>query len=75
MVNSSRKGIIERGLKQIITEVHRLEANIQPQNTKSVNLIKKLGFRNEGYSPRYLYLNNQWCDHERWAITSEEWKF
>ena len=52
--------------------LHRLEANIQPENTNSINLVKRNGFRKEGYSPRYLKINNEWRDHERWAMTYED---
>jgi ribosomal-protein-alanine N-acetyltransferase len=53
--------------------LHRLEANIQPENTPSIRLVKQLGFRREGYSPRYLKIGGRWRDHERWAILAEEW--
>ena len=71
---------MKKGMKLLLsyifqkTKLHRLEANIQPENIPSIKLVEKLGFRKEGYSPRYLKINDVWCDHERWAITKEDWK-
>lgn len=72
------KGVMSAGLKLVLKYVfeelklHRIEANIQPENTRSINLVKKNKFRYEGFSPRYLKINNKWCGHEHWAITHEE---
>ena len=74
------QGYMKRGLRAVITEafvthgLHRLEANIQPDNLRSIGLVKSLGFRKEGYSLRYLKIAGRWRDHERWAITKEEWR-
>jgi ribosomal-protein-alanine N-acetyltransferase len=53
--------------------LHRLEANIQPDNAPSAALVQAAGFRHEGHSLRYLQVGGTWADHDRWAITVEEW--
>jgi [ribosomal protein S5]-alanine N-acetyltransferase len=58
-----------RGLK-----LHRLEANIQPSNERSIRLVERLGFSLEGISPRYLKVSGRWRDHERWALLAEDWR-
>lgn len=73
------KGYMSAGLKLVLAKVfddiklHRIEANVQPENTQSIQLIKKNGFRYEGFSPRYLKIDNEWRGHEHWAMTFEDY--
>ncbi|PKQ16437.1 MAG: phosphinothricin acetyltransferase [Actinobacteria bacterium HGW-Actinobacteria-7] len=74
------QGLMRDGLAQVITraftahELHRLEANVQPANVRSASLVAGLGFRFEGHSPRYLRIGGEWRDHDRYALTAEEWQ-
>ncbi|WP_188191127.1 GNAT family N-acetyltransferase [Nonomuraea sp. SYSU D8015] len=74
---TARRGYMTEGLRLLVRyafdelELHRLEANIQPGNTPSLNLIKRVGFQREGYSSNFQFINGAWRDHERWAITVE----
>ncbi len=71
------QGLMSEGLSLVINyafnqlKLHRLEANIQPDNIKSISVIKKQRFRHEGFSPKYLKINGVWKDHERYAITPD----
>jgi ribosomal-protein-alanine N-acetyltransferase len=70
----ARQGLMREGLQLVVRlaftklKLHRLEANIQPENLASITLARACGFKKEGYSPRYLKIRGRWRDHERWAI-------
>lgn len=69
-----RQGLMREGLNAVIAyafrtlKLHRLEANVQPENAGSIALVRSCGFQKEGFSPRYLKIAGRWRDHERWAI-------
>lgn len=55
-------------------KLHRVEANVQPDNSASIAVLKRTGFSKEGFSRKYLKIGGRWRDHDRWAILREDWK-
>ena len=55
-------------------KLHRVEANVQPQNLASIAVLQKNNFTKEGFSRKYLKVGGKWRDHERWAIIAEDWR-
>lgn len=76
-IDCAGQGLMREGLGQVVTVafrqlgLHRLEANIQPRNAPSISLVRSLGFRREGFSPAYLFIDGHWRDHERWALIDQ----
>jgi ribosomal-protein-alanine N-acetyltransferase len=82
------QGLFAEGLELVLDTVfadepqgmglHRLEANIQPANTRSAGLVRSLGFVHEGFSRDYLHLpgrdgRRDWRDHDRYTMLATDW--
>ncbi|HAS73206.1 MAG TPA: 30S ribosomal protein S5 alanine N-acetyltransferase [Clostridiales bacterium UBA8960] len=53
-------------------KLHRIEANIMPNNIPSIKVVTKLGFESEGFSPKYLKINGVWEGHKRFALINNQ---
>ena len=77
---SAGRGYMTEALGLVVREafttlkLHRVEANIQPDNAPSIALAKRVGFELEGHSPRYLKIGGRWRDHDRYAVRAETWR-
>jgi len=71
------KGYVTEALKKGIEivfsefELHRIEANIMPKNVRSLRVVEKLGFYNEGLAHKYLRINGKWEDHIHMVLLNE----
>ncbi|RBY94966.1 alanine acetyltransferase [Blastococcus sp. TBT05-19] len=52
--------------------LHRLQADIRPENLPSQRLVERLGFQREGLLRRYLDIDGDWRDHLAYALLAED---
>jgi ribosomal-protein-alanine N-acetyltransferase len=64
---------IKAGIELMFGEygLHRIEANVMPGNKRSLRVMEKLGFYNEGYAKKYLNINGVWEDHIHMVLLNE----
>ncbi len=55
-----------------VLRLHRIEIAIRPENTNSLAVVRKLGFRYEGRRARYMHVDGDWRDHDMFVLTAEE---
>ncbi len=54
--------------------LHRVRANVDPQNQASIRLLERLGFRHEGCFIESWFLKGAWVDEDWYAMLDREWK-
>ena len=72
------RGVLPAALAMVVDHcfqtvgLHRIEANIRPENAASRRVVDKLGFREEALHLRYLFIDGAWRDHVSFAVTRED---
>jgi ribosomal-protein-alanine N-acetyltransferase len=72
------RGVIPTALALVVDHcfgpvgLHRIEADVRPENTASRRVVEKLGFREEGLHRRYLHIDGDYRDHVVYALLAED---
>lgn len=73
-----RQGIATEAIKAVLgfgfntMALHRIEANVDPNNQASAKLLRKVGFTEEGYLRERFYDNGRFVDDWYFAILRHE---
>ena len=54
-------------------EKHRIIASIDPENSNSIKLFERIGFRKEAHFKESLFINGKWVDDLVYALLKSEW--
>jgi ribosomal-protein-alanine N-acetyltransferase len=72
------QGLMHEALEAVIEHafspamgLHRIQANVRPENLRSRHLLEKLHFDHEGFARDYLYIDGAWRDHLMFALRNE----
>jgi ribosomal-protein-alanine N-acetyltransferase len=52
--------------------LHRVEADVRPENAASLAVVRRMGLREEGLHRRFLYIDGAWRDHLCFAVLAED---
>jgi ribosomal-protein-alanine N-acetyltransferase len=73
-------GLMREALQTTLADVfsarvnlHRVQANVRPENTRSLALLDRLGFEREGLAREYLFIDGAWRDHVMTALRNPNW--
>ena len=63
--------VISHGFTHL--RLHRFNAGCLPENTKSIKVLERLGFKEEGFARSYLEIGGEWRDHNLYGLIVEDW--
>lgn len=72
------QGYVTKAVRALIPYVfeelklHRLQAACMPENERSKAVLRRCGFREEGYARGLLRINGVWRDHVQFAILRDD---
>ena len=75
-----KKGFVNEALNSLLKfafdelYLHRLEADVDPENTASIRVVEKLGFQKEGYLRERWHVNGKICDSLFYGLLRSDWE-
>lgn len=74
------RGLMREALEAVLADafsarigLHRVQANVRPENIRSLALLDRLGFEREGLAREYLFIDGAWRDHVLTALRAPGW--
>ncbi len=73
------KGFANEALKTVIDYLfrelnkHRISCSIDPDNTASIKMVERLGFRKEAHFKQSICVDDKWYDDMVYALLRSEW--
>jgi [ribosomal protein S5]-alanine N-acetyltransferase len=75
------RGLMHEALEAGITEMfsprvrlHRVQAGVRPENTRSLALMQRLAFEAIGLARQYLLIDGGWRDHQLFQRIAADWR-
>lgn len=69
------QGLMHEALQAALEEafsprvnLHRVQAGVRPENARSLAVLARLGFEDEGLAREYLFIDGAWRDHRLLAL-------
>jgi len=75
--NEVGKGIMKEAISSanafvfMQKKIHRIQADIMPENARSIATIESLGFNRQGLNEKYMCIDGVWRDHFIYAKINE----
>lgn len=75
-----RKGYAKEALSGILSflfdtqQIHRVVETVDAENAASIQLLKSLGFRQEGHFVENIFFKGKWGSELQFAMLKKEWK-
>lgn len=74
-----KKGYAKEVILAILTflfdtkQIHRVVETVDAENTTSINLLKSIGFRQEGHFIENIFFKGKWGSEFQYAMLKREW--